>query len=113
MRPQGRQSIVAGQAGPSSPGQAGANWLQSPLAFQGSDISETASTPTRVKQFLKKGVVKFQEVSLKASLCLYCGAYSAYAPADIGHVSTVMHQQALIFLKECVVRQCCQLGLNA
>ena len=33
------------------------------MVFHGAEDSE-ASTPTRVRQFLKRGVVKFKEVSL-------------------------------------------------
>ena len=33
------------------------------MVFHGAENSE-ASTPTRVRQFLKRGVVKFKEVSL-------------------------------------------------
>ena len=68
MRPKGRLSAAGGQA-QVSPGGTGIVWQQPSITLQD---SETTNTPTRVRQFLKKGVVKFQEVSqpLHIRLCL-------------------------------------------
>ena len=67
MRPKGRLS-GAGEQAQVSPGGTGTVWQQPSITLQD---SETMNTPTRVRQFLKKGVVKFQEVSppLHLSLC--------------------------------------------
>lgn len=59
MRPKGRQSGAGGQT-QISPGGTGVVWQEPSITLQD---SETTNTPTRVRQFLKKGVVKFQEVS--------------------------------------------------
>ena len=59
MRPKGRQSGAGGQT-QISPGGTGVVWQEPSITLQD---SETTDTPTRVRQFLKKGVVKFQEVS--------------------------------------------------
>ena len=110
MRPQGRQSVFAGQAGPNSPGQAGAAWLQPPRVFQGSDVSETASTPTRVRQFLKKGVVKFQEVSLSNAYThacmhaqhthLYADVQSLCMSINFETLLSEMHAETKVHLQE-------------
>ncbi|KAL3144165.1 hypothetical protein ABBQ32_003949 [Trebouxia sp. C0010 RCD-2024] len=63
LRPKGRQSGAEGQAGQTSPDAAGTGWQEPPLTCQDDPGSETTSTPTRVRQFLKKGVVKFQEAA--------------------------------------------------
>lgn len=60
MRPKGRLT-GAGEQAQVSPGGTGLVWQQPSTTLQD---SETSNTPTRVRQFLKKGVVKFQEVSL-------------------------------------------------
>lgn len=67
MRPKGRTS-GAGEHAQVSPGGTGIVWQQPSVTLPD---SETTNTPTRVRQFLKKGVVKFQEVSppLHLSLC--------------------------------------------
>ena len=59
MRPKGRLT-GAGEQAQVSPGGTGLVWQQPATTLQD---SETSNTPTRVRQFLKKGVVKFQEVS--------------------------------------------------
>lgn len=63
MRPKGRQSGAGGQAGQISPGGTGTVWEEPPIMFQSPNGSGTTNTPTRVRQLLKKGVVKFQEVN--------------------------------------------------
>ena len=40
------------------------------MTFHAPPSSETTSTPTRVRQFLKKGVVKFQEVRQAVPVCM-------------------------------------------
>ncbi|KAL3154680.1 hypothetical protein ABBQ38_011229 [Trebouxia sp. C0009 RCD-2024] len=67
LRPKGRQSGVEGQAGPTSPDATGTGWQEPSMSFQDLPGSETTSTPTRVRQFLKKGVVKFQEAAASVS----------------------------------------------
>lgn len=42
------------------------------MSFQDLPGSETTSTPTRVRQFLKKGVVKFQEVRQAVPISRIC-----------------------------------------
>lgn len=83
MRPKGRQSGTGGQTS-ISPGGTGTVWQEPSITLQD---SETTDTPTRVRQFLKKGVVKFQEVSqsLHITLCSrnFCsGTALHYDPAD-------------------------------
>lgn len=72
LRPKGRQSGVGGQAGQISPGASGIVWQAPLLTLQGLPGNETTSTPTRVRQFLKKGVVKFQEVRRAVPMSMIC-----------------------------------------
>lgn len=82
MRPKGRQSGAGGQT-QVSPGGTGIVWQEPSITLQD---SAAADTPTRVRQFLKKGVVKFQEVShllhtsFAARTC--SGTTLLYDPAD-------------------------------
>ena len=66
LRPQGRQADTAGEQAAQTASPAGTAWQAPPLVFHGADDVDTPSTPTKVKQLLKKGVVKFKEVSLLA-----------------------------------------------
>lgn len=66
LRPQGRQTHVAGEQAGASAASNGTGWQAPPIVFQGADDPETPSTPTRVKQLLKRGVVKFKEVSISS-----------------------------------------------
>jgi len=63
LRPHGRQTDAAAEQAGASAAAAGTGWQPPPIVFQGADDTETPSTPTRVKQLLKRGVVKFKEVS--------------------------------------------------
>ncbi|DBA93880.1 TPA: hypothetical protein ACH3X3_013925 [Trebouxia sp. C0006] len=66
LRPQGRQTHVAGEQAGASAASNGTGWQAPPIVFQGADDPETPSTPTRVKQLLKRGVVKFKEAAVSA-----------------------------------------------
>ncbi|KAL0042783.1 hypothetical protein WJX79_011021 [Trebouxia sp. C0005] len=66
LRPRGRQTDSAGEQAGTSAAPAGTGWQAPPIVFRGADDTETPSTPTRVKQLLKRGVVKFKEAAVSA-----------------------------------------------
>ena len=63
LRPRGRQTDTAGEQAGASAAAAGTGWQAPPIVFHGADDTDTPSTPTRVKQLLRRGVVKFKEAS--------------------------------------------------
>ena len=67
LRPHGRQMDAAGEQAGASAASTGTGWQALPIVSQGADDTETPSTPTRVKQMLKRGVVKFKEVSFSSA----------------------------------------------
>ncbi len=67
LRPHGRQTNAAGEQAGASAAAAGTGWQPPPIVFQGADDTDIPSTPTRVKQLLKRGVVKFKEVSFSSA----------------------------------------------
>ncbi len=67
LRLPGKQSSL-GSEGEQAGGLGRTAWQAPPIVFRGADDTEAPSTPTRVRQFLKRGVVKFKEVSLLTAL---------------------------------------------